>query len=143
MSELSIGSKIRVKDYNDIPEEFRTKALGRLCGEIGTIDDIVYSMSLKCKLYVIKFDNYDVPSKKMWRDEMLEEVVEEDVVTYTFEFEFLENLVVARLYEVTGDTKTELEKGHGHIFHDGAVGIAQAASYAMKKLYYKLAGMED
>ena len=62
-----------------------------------------------------------------------------DNVTYTFNFDYLENLVVARFYEVYEDgTQFEIAKGHGHIFHDGALGIAQAASYALKKLYQNL-----
>lgn len=140
MSELSIGSRVRVKNYDDIPESFKTRGLGRMCGEIGTIEDILYSKADGCNLYAIQFDNFTT-STKLWRAEQLELV--DESVTYTCEIEILDNLVVARLYEVTGDTKTEIEKGHGHIFHDGAVGVAQAASYAMKRLYHKLAGMED
>ena len=60
-------------------------------------------------------------------------------VTYKFKFEYLENLVVARFYEGHEDgTQVEIGKGHGHIFHDGALGIAQAASYALKKLYLNM-----
>ena len=31
-------------------------------------------------------------------------------------------------------------KGHAHLLHDGVVGYAQAASYALKKIYEKLNG---
>ena len=59
---------------------------------------------------------------------------------YTYEIERVENVVIARLYEVEGDIKTELAVGHGHIFHEGALGVAQAASYALKKIYEKIGG---
>ena len=50
------------------------------------------------------------------------------------------NVVIATLYEMTNDTKSILAKGHGHMIHDGAKGITQAASYACKKLYEALGG---
>lgn len=61
-------------------------------------------------------------------------------VTYTYEIEYLDNVVVARFYEVKDDIKTELAIGHGHIMHEGAIGVAQAASYALKRIYMKLGG---
>ena len=140
MSKFSIGDRVRVRNYDAIPEEYKSRGLAKMCGEIGTIEDVFYSSAQECDLYVIKFDNFE-KSQKLYQEELLEEV--DECVTYDYEFEFLENLVVARLYEIREDSKTEIAKGHGHIFHDGAVGIAQASSYALKRLYYKMAGMED
>lgn len=140
MSKLSIGDRVRVRNYNDIPEEYQSRGLARMSGNLGYIEDVFYSEANQCDLYAIAFDNFE-HSQKLYRGEVLEEVNES--VTYDYEFEFLENLVVARLYEIKEDSKIEIAKGHGHIFHDGAVGIAQATSYALKKLYYKLAGLED
>lgn len=140
MSEFTIGERVRIRDYNDIPEEHRTQGISKMCGEVGTIEDVFYSEGKKCNLYVIQFDNF-TKSLKMWRAELLEQINES--VSYEYKFEYLDNVVVARLYEVTEDSKTEIGIGHGHIFHEGAVGIAQAASYALKRLYYKLADMEE
>ena len=142
MSEFSIGDRVRVKDYGDIPEAYRTKAIGRLCGEFGKITDKLYSEGTKSFVYSIQFDSYTAQSKKMWTKEMLELV--DESVTYTYEFEFLDNVVVARLFEVRDGIKTvELAKGHGHIIHDGVEGIAQASSYALKRIYRKVARMEE
>ena len=140
MSKFTIGDRIRVRNYNDIPDEYQTRGLARMSGELGTIEDVFYSSAQECDLYAIQFDNFE-NSIKLYREEQLEAV--DEAVTYDFEFEFLENLVVARLYKITEDSKVEIAKGHGHIFHEGEVGIAQAASYAIKRLYYKMAGMED
>ena len=63
-----------------------------------------------------------------------------EAVAYTYELEHLENMVIARFYEVKGECKSELCRGHGHIIHEGAIGVAQAASYALKKIYEKLGG---
>ena len=140
MSEFAIGNRVRVRDYNDIPEEHRTQGVSKMCGEIGTIEDVFYSEGKKCNLYVIQFDNY-TKSLKLWRSELLEEVNED--VSYGYEFDFCDNVVVAILYEYKEESKTELARGHGHIIHEGAIGIAQAASYALKRIYYKMADMED
>lgn len=59
---------------------------------------------------------------------------------YTYEIEHVDNTVVARLYEVKGDVKTEIAIGHGHIMHEGVLGVAQAASYALKRIYMNLGG---
>lgn len=140
MSEFSIGTRVRVKDYQDIPQELQSKGFARMCGEIGTVEDVYYSEAKKCNLYVIQFDNY-VNSTKMWKAELLEEVNED--VSYDYEFDYCDNVVIAILYEYREDSKTEIARGHGHIIHEGALGIAQAASYALKRIYYKMADMED
>lgn len=139
MSEFNISNRVRVRDYNDIPKDYQSCGVAKMCGEVGTIDDVFYSEAKKCNLYVINFDNYNT-STKLWRAELLEEV--DDSVSYEYEFDYLENVVVAKLYEVTEDSKTEIARGHGHIIHEGVIGIAQAAAYAMKKIYYKFADEE-
>ena len=45
------------------------------------------------------------------------------------------NVVIATLYESVGGIQTPIRKGHGHLIHEGAKGIAQAASYACMRLY--------
>lgn len=57
---------------------------------------------------------------------------------YHYEFEFLDDVVVAVLYEDWEIIKKEVARGHGHIIHEGVEGIAQAASYALKRIYYKI-----
>jgi hypothetical protein len=47
-------------------------------------------------------------------------------------------VVVAKFYELGDDYKEEIARGHGHIIHEGKIGIAQAASYALKKILQKL-----
>lgn len=121
MSKFAIGDQVKVNNYN----------------EIGTVKDVFCSETNETSIYLIKFDDHEA----MWKEESLEKYV--TPISYEYEFEYLEKVVVARLYEVTEDSKTEIGMGHGHIFHEGAVGIAQAASYALKKLYYKLADMEE
>jgi hypothetical protein len=51
-----------------------------------------------------------------------------------------ENVVIASLYEVCDPNMRPIAKGHGHIIHEGELGIAQAASYACMRLYKSIGG---
>lgn len=140
--EFNIGDRVRVKRYEDIPSEVRHKGMSKQSGNDGEIVDILWSGANDRYVYTIHFDGYDRPSQTLFVGEAIDLVSELDKPTYSYEFEFLENLVVARLYEIVGEQKYEVARGHGHIFHDGINGIAQAASYALKKIYEKLNGGE-
>lgn len=139
VNEFKIGDRVRVKEYYDIPEEHQSRGFARFCGEVGTIEDKFYSEGQKCYVYSIQFDNF-ATSKKLWKAEMLEVV--DEAVSYEYEFDYLDNVVVARLYELREDSKTEIARGHGHIIHEGVVGIAQAASYALRKIFYQINAKE-
>lgn len=137
--EFNIGDRILVRPYEDIPSESRTKAIGRLCGKKGTIVDKLFSGCFDGFVYIIKFDDFDITSKKMWTEDMFY-ILKEIPVRYEYEFEYGEDTVVAKLYEVRGEEKTEVESGIGRIIHDGVLGIAQASSYDLKKIYEKMNG---
>jgi hypothetical protein len=137
-----IGDRVRIIAYDKLPEGIKNKGLAKNAGNEGEIVDIMYSSAKGCDVYRIRFDGFDRPSKTDFPEGSFDLVSELEAPKYSYEFEYLENLVVARLYEVTEDSKTEVAKGHGHIFHDGVIGIAQAASYALKKIYLKLEGEE-
>ena len=48
--------------------------------------------------------------------------------------------VVVSTYRKDG---TIISKGHGHVIHAGDVGIAQAASYATKRMYFNMKGENE
>lgn len=135
----NIGDRVIVKAYEDIPTESRTKGMARLCGKIGVITDKLYSECFDGFVYKIHFDDFETPSKKLWSDECFMRY-SVPTATYHYEFDYLDNVVVAKFYEVKGDTKTEIERGHGHIIHEGARGVAQASAYALKKIFEKMNG---
>lgn len=139
MNKFNIGDRVRVRDYYELPEEVRNKAVSPLCGKDGEVVDIIYSNAKHQLFYVIHLDGYDKPSAKMFTEESIDLVPEVVQPTYRYDFDYLDNVVVARLIEIDGDgNETELAKGHGHLIHDGALGIAQAASYACKQIWYAL-----
>ena len=139
VNEFKIGDRVKVKEYCDIPKEHQSKGFARFCGEVGTISDKFYSEGQKCYVYSIQLDNF-ATSKKLWRAEMLEAHNED--ISYDYEFDYLDNVVVARLFELREDSKTEIARGHGHIIHEGVAGIAQAASYALRKIFYQIEAKE-
>lgn len=138
--EFNIGDRVRVKDYADVPAASRSKGMAKMCGELGTVIDKLYSEGAGSYLYRIDFDNF-VKSTKMWEGTILVPHADE-LVTYCHEFDYLDNVVVARFYAIKGEEKTEIARGHGHIIHKGALGVAQASSYALKRIYQKINGDE-
>lgn len=133
--QYSIGDEVRVRQYEDLPDDIKQIGLGKSAGKDGVIVDILWSGAKECHIYRIQFDGCDAPSRTDFYAGSFDLKSELERATYSYEFEFAENLVIARMYEHTGESKKMIARGHGHIFHDGALGIAQAASYALKRIY--------
>lgn len=134
--EFNIGDKVRVRPYEKLTDDIKNKGLAKAAGKEGEIVDVVYSNAKDIYIYKIRFDDCKMISRTDFPEGSLDLVSDLEPATYTYEIEVLENLVVARLYQVEDGKKTEVAKGHGHIFHDGAYGVAQAASYACKRLWF-------
>ena len=58
---------------------------------------------------------------------------------YELKIDVAENLVIAMLLK-NGE---QIARGHGHIIHGGDIGIAQAISYACKRIWFELGGNYD
>ena len=105
----------------------------------GIISDVMFSNRCKANVYEVQYEKD--------RDEYgTFEVIDLRLAPKPREFsmdiriDIAQNIVIATLYEDCGDMlKKPLRRGHGHIIHDGELGIAQAASYACKRLYDSLA----
>ena len=136
--EFNIGDRVRVKKYDELPEHMRNPACARLCGKDGEIVDKLWSGARECTIYTIHFDNMQDPSTIAFLGNEIGLVSDLDKKEYGYEFDFLDRVVVAILYEYEDDRKTEVARGHGHIIHEGVAGVAQAASYALKKIYQAL-----
>ena len=148
MIDFNIGDRVRVKDYTEITDAKKAKSIkdkpylwnqgkARLSGEEGVIVDKLYSEAYSRFVYRVHLDGYEKASNAQFDEDSLE-LIEAEPITYCHEFEYLDNMVVARFYEVKGDQKTEIMRGHGNIIHEGALGIAQASAYALKKIWNKL-----
>lgn len=118
MQEFKIFDKVKVRDglpYGGCVGEIVDILEGKRTGKIVYRVEIEGSVS-ECTFSVTDLEAY------------------EEKHEYRFETFYDDNVVVVTMYD--GDTL--IERGHGHIIHSGADGIAQAASYAMKKLWAKM-----
>lgn len=140
--EYNIGERVRIRNYEDCPDSVKHKGIAKNAGNDGEIVDKLWSAARDCMVYRIQFDGVDRPSKSDFVEGTFDRI--SDLMarrTYAHEFEYLDKVVVAIFYEtdIKGN-KTEIARGHGHIIHEGSVGIAQASAYALKKIYEKMNG---
>lgn len=119
MKEFNIGDRVYSRPYE----------------EEGVVDDKLFSSSKGEWVYIVSFDDND--SAPHFGDDI------EDVAAKNYRWEVFQadnNVVTAVMYEVVDGVEREIDRKHGHIIHSGEIGVAQAASYAMKKIYI---GMND
>ena len=114
---FEIGNKVKV--YN----------------RVGTVVDVLESKRGGEALFEVQFDGESEPNDTFFQEDSLSRIVEADP-TISFKIDICENLVVAIMIQ----DERQIARGHGHIIHEGAIGIAQAASYACKKLYESMNG---
>ena len=119
--EFNIGDRVKVN--NEHAENH---------GMVGTVADKLFSSGHRKYLYTIKFDNSIRTSSVFYDDVSLEHY--ESLEKLYYDFEVAGNVVIARLIDDHGN---ELQRGHGHIIHEGIKGFTQAASYALKKIFEK------
>lgn len=111
----------------NIGEEVRDK----ISNESGVIKDKMFSQARRAFIYAI--ESHD-DCRLFMRDGSTLELYKK-AKEYKVETEIADNVVIGIIYEIDGDLKTEVCRGHGHIIHEGAEGIAQACSYAYKQAF--------
>ncbi len=109
-------------------------------GLIGIVRDIFTNVAGEA-LYTVAIQGDTKPHVMIFSEDALEAAPEE--VTYRHEFEYLDKVVIARFYETRNGVESEICRGHGHIIHTGTLGIAQAASCALKRIYLNLSEEES
>ena len=107
-------------------------------GITGEVKEALYSSLTDCWYYEVMGNKEK--SVLTIKEGDLEIAPEKKEYSMDIKIDIASNVVIATLYEETGDIKSPLAKGHGHLIHEGQLGIAQAASYACKKLYESLGG---
>ena len=113
----------------------RVKCIGN--NKTAVVEDKLFSSKTESWMYVVKFDDSSIPFTKPLTEKELTAVID---TTYRFDVFRADNMMVAVMYEVYGNVEREIDRFHGHIIHEGAIGVAQAASYAMKKIYTNMNG---
>ena len=142
----NIGDKVIVKEADAIisksfgnPTAW-TKRKASTAGAVGVIVDKMFSEAESEYLYRIRIEGDNFTRASFYSENDFEPFREKSAEQDEFiiETEVVDNLCMAYMYKVENNIRTEIGRGHGHIIHEGAIGIAQATSYAMKKLYEKL-----
>ena len=105
---------------------------------MGKVIDVMYSAS-KDK-YTYEVSNEEGGSDLFGEDE-LKPAPKKDY-SMEIKIDIANNVVIATLYESAGGVQKPIHKGHGHLIHEGEIGIAQAASYACYRLYKSMGGNE-
>lgn len=105
----------------------------------GTITDILERKATSDFLYEVIADGRNRPSNCLVEEDKIELLRKE--YSMQISIDIAENVVIASLYEVVGPNMRPVAKGHGHLIHEGAFGIAQAASYACMRLYKSMEGI--
>lgn len=135
---FNIGDRVKGKDYEHLPNHMKNPGVARLCDKGAIVSDRLYSEAKGAYIYKLTIDGYDVASSVAFPEDALETALKPAL--YEHEFEYLENLVIVRFYQIVDGEKMEISRGHGHIFHEGAYGVAQAASYALKRIAQNMNG---
>lgn len=101
---------------------------------VGEVTDVLQSRrgGVLCE---VQFEGEYEPCDTFFDEDSLEKIVVADP-TISFKVYIADNVVIAIMLQ----GERQIARGHGHIIHDGAVGVAQAASYSMKKAYEFLNG---
>lgn len=138
--EFKIGDRVKVNYYNELPDSLKNRSVGRLCGKSGKVVDKLWSVSKDCTVYKVLLDGKTVASSIDFTEDSISliRLTLNKGESFKYEFDYCDNVVVAVLYEDSILGKKEVARGHGHIIHEGVEGIAQAASYALKRIYYKI-----
>ena len=115
MSKFNIGDEVRVIKTN----------------ESGVITDRMYSEANSIFMYIIK--PHDGGRQIVRKEDDIDAYRTQP--EYRVETEIADNVVIGIIYEIVNGIPTEVCRGHGHIIHEGAEGVAQACAYAYKKAF--------
>lgn len=119
--KFKVGDKVR-----DLYSEDR---------RVGNIVDAMTGANTGEVIYLVEYNGFVTMCRESWID------LVEEPAKYRFEIDIADavnNVVIATMIETRGGVEKEICRNHGHVIHEGALGIAQAASYALRCIYKKL-----
>lgn len=128
-SDVSVSTKFQIGDRVKIPSK-------SLC--IGTVSDIWHSLAQDKLMYAVDIEG---GSRGLYAENQLEPAPLP--IEYTFSTTIEDNVAVVCMIAHQGDKTWVQARGHAHILHDGAVGLAQAVSYASKRMFESLDTAQD
>lgn len=137
---IKIGQKVRVKDWDDIPERLKNevsddlswgRGRAKVCGQTGRVVDVIYSNLNKQFVYRFRADGSKYVSHILFDEECF------DIIYDGLRCNIFRDgeRVYAQIVNADG---VALRSAYGYIKNDTELGFVQAASYALKRLYEEM-----
>jgi hypothetical protein len=128
--DVSCSTKFQIGDRVKIPAK---------SNKIGTVVDIWSSLAKEMLMYAVESD--EDGHCGMYTEDQLEPAPLP--IDYRFESVIDGNVAVVTMIATQGEKTWIYARGHAHILHDGEVGMAQAISYASKRMFESLDKKQD
>ena len=127
---ITSSTKFQIGDRVKIPAKAET---------IGIVTEIWSSMAQSRTMYEVAYESNG--TKGLYAEEQLEPA---PIPTeYTFETKVECNVAVVAMIAKQGEKTWIYARGHAHILHDGEVGMAQAVSFAAKRMFESLDSKQE
>ena len=123
--DVSCTTKFQIGDRVKIPSK---------ANKIGTVTDIWSSLAKAVLMYTV--ENDDDGYFGMYAEDQLEPAPLP--ISYSFGAQIDGNVAVVTMNATQGEKSWVFARGHAHILHDGEVGMAQAISFAAKRMFESL-----
>ena len=125
IEEESCTTKFQIGDRVKIPSKYN---------KIGTVSDIWSSLAKEALMYAVE-DESD-GHLGLYAEDQLEPAPLP--IDYSFETHIDGNAAIVTMMATQGEKTWVYARGHAHILHDGEVGMAQAVSYAARRMFESL-----
>lgn len=125
----AVSTKFQIGDRVKIP----SKALS-----IGVVRDIWSSVVQNKQMYAVETEGGHCG---LYAEDQLE--LAPIPIDYSWEAHIDGNVAVVTMIATQGDKTWVYARGHAHIIHDGEVGMAQAISYAARRMFEALDKQQD
>ena len=123
--DVSCSTKFQMGDRVKIPSKQDV---------FGEVSDIWSSLAQARTMYEVTLEGNG--TKGLYAEEQLE--LAPIPTNYTFEAHIDGNVAIVTMIATQGDKTWVYARGHAHILHDGEVGMAQAISFAARRMFESL-----
>jgi predicted transcriptional regulator len=128
-TDVSSGTKFQIGDRVKIPSKATT---------IGIVADIWHSLVQDSVMYAVDDEG---GHRGLYAEDQLE--LAPLPITYSWEAHIDGNVAVVAMNATQGDKTWVYARGHAHILHDGEVGMAQANSFAARRMFESLDSKQE
>jgi transcriptional regulator with XRE-family HTH domain len=118
-TKFQIGDRVKIPAKQDV---------------FGVVSDIWSSLAQDRTMYEVSLEING--TKGLYAEDQLE--LAPLPISYRWEAHIEDNVAVVAMIATQGEKTWVYSRGHAHILHDGEVGMAQAISYAARRMFEKL-----